>query len=85
MKRTIIAMTVVGTLLGGTVHAQTMDEGLTMLETAVNKEFNQLGITGVDPMSLDLAQLSTIKGVIGSSDYNRSEKKSQIEAIIANN
>ena len=57
----------------------------TMLETAVNKEFNQLGITGVDPMSLDLAQLSTIKGVIGSSDYNRSEKKSQIEAIIANN
>ncbi len=85
MKRTLIAMTVVGTLLGGAMHAQTMDEGLTMLETAVSKEFNQLGIKDVDPMSLDLAQLSTIKGIVGSSDYNDSEKKSQIEAIIANN
>ncbi len=78
-------MTVIGSLLGGAAVAQTMDEGLTMLETAVNKEFMQLGITDVDPMSLDLAQLSTIKGVIGRSDYNRNEKKSQIEAIIANN
>ena len=85
MKRTVIAMTVVGSLLSGAVYAQTMDEGLSMLELAVNKEFNQLGITDVDPMSLDLAQLSTIKGIISSSDYNDSEKKSQIEAIIANN
>lgn len=85
MNRTMIAMTVVGTLLGGAVYAQTMDEGLTMLELAVDKEFSQLGIEGVDPMSLSLNQLSTIKGVIGSSGYNRSEKKSQIEAIIANN
>ncbi len=35
-------------------------------------------------MSLSLEQLSTIKGVIGSSGYNNSEKKSQIEAIVAN-
>jgi hypothetical protein len=81
----MIAMTVVGSLLGGATFAQTMDEGLSMLELAVNKEFSQLGITDVDPMSLDLAQLSTIKGVIGSSGYNRAEKKSQIGAIIANN
>jgi hypothetical protein len=86
MKRSVIAMTVVGALLGGGVaYAQTMEEGLTMLETAVDKEFSNLGIDDVDPMSLSLAQLSTIKGVIGSSDYNNSEKKSQIEAIVANN
>ncbi len=86
MKRSVIAMTVVGALLGGGVaYAQTMEEGLTMLETAVDKEFSILGIDDVDPMSLSLAQLSTIKGVIGSSGYNNSEKKSQIEAIVANN
>jgi hypothetical protein len=56
-----------------------------MLEVAAQKEFDKIGITGVDPMDLTLNQLSLIKSVMGSSDYNDNEKSKQIMAIVENN
>lgn len=87
-KKTLAAAAVALTLISGAAFAQstaaTMDVGLSMLELAVSREFTKLGID-VDPMSLSLNQLATIKAVVGSSDYNENEKAQQVKAIIARN
>ena len=88
MKNTLSAIAVALTLSSGAAYAQndpaTMDVGLSMLELATARQFTLLGID-VDPMTLNLNQLATIKAVLGSSDYNVSDKASQVKAIIAKN
>jgi hypothetical protein len=82
------AIVLAASLGSGSAFAQdssmTIDMGLSMLELAASKEFATLGIT-VDPMTLSLNQLAGIKTVLASSDYNRTEKTEQIEAIVAAN
>jgi len=88
MKNTLSAIAIALTLSSGAAYAQndpaTMDVGLSMLELATAREFSKLGID-VDPMTLSLNQLATIKSVLESSDYNSNDKASQVKAIIANN
>jgi hypothetical protein len=83
--KTILAAMAVAMAVSTGAMAQTMDEPLSMLEVAAQKEFDKIGITGVDPMDLTLNQLSLIKSVMGSSDYNDNEKSKQIMAIVENN
>lgn len=89
MKSVIAAVLVTTSLAAGSAFAQEnamgMDEGLSMLELSVSKEFTKLGINDVDPMSLDLNQLSLIKTVVASGDYSNNEKNKQIMTIIENN
>jgi hypothetical protein len=84
MKTILAAMAVAMAVSTGAI-AQTMDEPLSMLEVAAQKEFDKIGIPGVDPMDLPLNQLSLIKSVMGSSDYPDNEKSKQIMAIVENN
>lgn len=85
MKSLFAATAVAIALSTGAVFAQSeMEQGLSMIELAVSKEFTQLGID-TDPMSLSLNQLATIRAVLESSDYNENEKSAQIKAIIARN
>ncbi len=88
MKNILAASAVLFALSGGALYAQddtaTMDVGLSMLELAVSKQFSQLGID-TDPMSLSLNQLANIKGVLGSSEFNKNEKTAAIKAAIARN
>ena len=88
MKRTFTAALLAASLIGGAgvAHAQsnvaTMDVGLSMLELAVTNELTRLGIESTDTMELSLSQLAQIRSVFASSDYNRDDKKRQIETII---
>lgn len=88
MKSTLTAIAVALSLTSGVAYAQndaaTMDVGLSMLELATSRQFTQLGID-VDPMTLSLSQLATIKAVLESGGYNQREKATQVQAIIANN
>lgn len=84
MKRTLTALTLAASLAAFTapaVQAQGMGESLTMLELAVESVFTQVGVEGVDVMSLSLAQLAQIKAVL-DGDQDNSTKRSRILAIV---
>jgi hypothetical protein len=85
MKKTLAAMAVVIAATTGAALAQTMDEGLSMLEIAAQRELSKIGMGDVDPMSLTLNQLAEIKTITASSDYSVDDKERQIRAILANN
>jgi hypothetical protein len=84
MKNMLAAVAVALAATTGAALAQSMDEGLTMLETAAKRELTQLGLTDVDVMTLNLNQLALIKTITASSDYGVNEKAKQVQAIIAN-
>lgn len=87
MKRLITALAL-ASALSTTALAQAepdMDQALSMLELAAQRELRSLGITDVDPMALSLNQLAQIKSVMSSSDYNVNEKSQQIKRIVAAN
>ncbi|MEM7644313.1 MAG: hypothetical protein AAF366_17575 [Pseudomonadota bacterium] len=66
------------------VSAQTMGEGLNMLQAALVSDFNRLNIP-VDTLNdLTLGQIVAIKNIVEAEDDD-SQTKGQIEAIIANN
>lgn len=87
MKRLIVAL-VLASGLATSALAQAdpdMDQALSMLEVAAQRELGSLGITDVDPMTLSLNQLSQIKSIMSSSDYNETEKARQIMQVVGRN
>jgi len=84
MNKLLGAMAVVMAVSTGAAVAQTMDEGLSMLELAAERELKAIGLDDVDPMSLTLNQLALIKTITSSSDYGVNEKAKQVQAIVAN-
>ena len=84
MKKILGIMAVVMAASTGAALAQTMDEGLSMLEVAAKRELTEIGLTDVDVMTLTLNQLALITTITGSSDYGVNEKAQQVQAIIAN-
>ena len=90
MNRTLTALATAATLtLTGTAamadaHAGMMNEGFTMLQTALMADFELLGIPTDTLDDLTLGQIAAIKSVVEGDEANPS-KKGRIEAIIANN
>jgi len=84
MNKLLAAMAVVTAVSTGVAFAQNMDEGLSMLEVAAERELKAIGLDDVDPMSLTLNQLALIKTITASSDYGVNEKAKQVQAIVAN-
>ncbi len=84
MKTTVAALTLLASAAAFAVpaSAQSMEEGLSMLELAVERAMEDVGIQDVDPMTLSLSQLALIKNVLNSDD-TRSGKAARIEQIIA--
>jgi len=84
MKKTLTAAVAAVMLTAAPFAAfgQTMGEGLSMLEAAIDNQFSALGITDYQMGELTLSQLSTIRSVLSSSDYSQTEKKQQVEAIL---
>ena len=86
MKKTL-TVAVASAMLVASPFAATgafaMGQELTMLEAAIDNQFNALGITDYQMGELTLSQLSLIRAVLGSSDYSQTEKKQQIEQILA--
>ncbi|WP_185804874.1 hypothetical protein [Pontivivens nitratireducens] len=85
MKRTIIALATAATFAAPAAFAEahvemTMGEGLTMFESLVSNELDQLDIEA-DVTNLTLGQLAQIKDIV-ESDETTSVKKENIEAII---
>jgi len=85
MKRTIIALATAATFAAPAAFAEahaemTMGEGLTMFESLVSNELDQLDIEA-DVTTLTLGQLAQIKDIV-ESDETTSVKKENIEAII---
>jgi len=80
MKKTALMLAAVATFGAGSAIAMT--EELTMLEAAVSREFESLGLRDVLMTELTLGQLELIKRVIESDDNNLT-KKQRIEAIMA--
>ena len=80
MKKTALILAAVATFAAGSANA--MSEELTMLESAVTREFSSLGIQDISMGDLSLGQLELIKRVLESDD-NNNEKKNRIMAIIA--
>ncbi|MEM1266380.1 MAG: hypothetical protein AAGI50_10235 [Pseudomonadota bacterium] len=82
MKRTLIAVTTAAALsFAGATTAVAMGEQLTMLEAAIDSEFQRLGIQDIGMGDLTLGQLALIKNVIESED-NTQEKRRRIMAIV---
>ena len=88
MNRTITAIATVAALsFGAAASAQTtvtMSEGYDMLQTALMNDFTSLGIDTAELEGLTLGQIAAIKGIV-ESDESASNKKGEIEAIIAQN
>ncbi len=89
MNRTIATIATISALtFGGAAIAQTapsgMGEGYDMLQTALMSDFEQMGIPTSELDNLTLGQVAAIKGIV-ESEGNESQKKGEIEAIIANN
>lgn len=88
MNRTIATIATVSALtFGAAAFAQTasgMGQGYDMLQTALMSDFERIGIPTDQLDNLTLAQVAAIKGVI-ESEGDETQKKGQIEAIIANN
>ncbi|MEM9798646.1 MAG: hypothetical protein AAF919_19320 [Pseudomonadota bacterium] len=63
--------------------AQSMSEGLNMLQAALVNDFQQMGIPVSALFDLTLGQIAAIKSIVESDD-NDSQKKGRIEAIIGN-
>ena len=85
MKRTIIALATAATFAAPAAFAEahdemTMGEGLTMFESLVANELDQLDVEA-DVTTLTLGQLAQIKDIV-ESDETTSVKKENIEAII---
>ncbi|MEM7488791.1 MAG: hypothetical protein AAF390_06660 [Pseudomonadota bacterium] len=86
MNRTFTALATAATIafVGVSASAQSMGEGLNMLQAALVSDFNRLDIP-VDTLNdLTLGQIVAIKNIVESEDDD-SQTKGQIEAIIANN
>ena len=63
------------------VDMKMMNEGVTMLQKGIEQILIKYGVK-VDPMTLSLAQLAEINGVVDMSE-TEDAKKSMIEAAIA--
>jgi hypothetical protein len=88
MKRMIAAFALASALGASAAWAQSdmsMDEALSMLEIAAQRELTAIGVTDVDPMALSLSQLAQIRSIMGSSEYNENEKAGQIRRIVGAN
>ena len=84
MKRTLTALALVASLGAfAAPAANAMGEELTMLELAVDRVFDRVGVEA--PVTgLTVAQLSLIKNVLAEGLTNE-QTKERIEAIISNN
>ncbi|WP_281823340.1 hypothetical protein [Jannaschia rubra] len=81
------AATIAALTFGGVAIAQStseMGQGYDMLQTALATDFEQMGIPTDTLDNLTLGQIAAIKAVVESEDGD-SQKRGQIEAIIANN
>ena len=90
MNRTIATIATVAALgFGAAASAQTtvvmgeqMGQGYDMLQTALMNDLTALGIDTAEIENLTLAKIAAIKGIV-ESDGSESNKKGEIEAIIA--
>ncbi len=84
MKRTVTALALVASLSAFAAPAAfAMGEELTMLELAVDRVFDKVGVEH-DVSTLTVAELALIKNVVADGGTNEDVKR-RIEAIIANN
>jgi len=84
MKRNFTALALVASLSAfAAPAAYAMGEELTMLELAVDRVFDRVGVEA-PVTSLTVAQLALIKDVLAEGQTN-AQTKERIEAIIANN
>jgi hypothetical protein len=87
MKKTLTALAVAASLAGGAAFAQEaeMDQSLSMLEVAAQRELAKVGITDVDVMTLTLSQLAEIKAITGSTDSNGEDMARAVKQVIERN
>ena len=83
MKKALTALAVMAVVSAGSVSAQSMEEGIKMLETAAHRELASLGLGDIDPMSLTLDQLARIKSIAGSSADSPSVKAMAVRQVVA--
>jgi len=84
MKRTVTALALVASLSAfAAPAAYAMGEELTMLELAVDRVFDRVGVEH-DVSTLSIAELALIKDVLAEGATNEKTKQ-RIEAIISNN
>ncbi len=81
MKTIITAIALVASTTGFATSALAMGEELSMLELAVENQMERLNVENVDVMSLTLAQLAIIRGIVEGDDSDN-DKKRRIEAIV---
>ncbi len=84
MKRTVTALALIASMSAFAAPAAfAMGEELTMLELAVDRVFDKVGVEA--PVTgLTVAQLALIKSAVAEGGTNDDVKR-RIEAIIANN
>ena len=83
MKKSLAALAVMAVLSAGSVRAQSMEEGIHMLETAAHRELAGLGLGNIDPMSLTLDQLARIKSIAESNDDSPSVKAMAVKQVVS--
>jgi hypothetical protein len=76
----ILALSATAVFADDAMMMEDMSKGLTMLETSAAAALDHYGIKA-DVMSLTLAQLATIQGVMTGSN-NDADKKAEIEAAL---
>ena len=85
MKKTVFALVAAAVVSGAPLAvsgAFAMENELTMLEQAVNKEFVRYGLEGIDMGDLTVNQLAEIRAVVNGSDYSDAEIKQRLETIV---
>lgn len=82
MTRIFAAAAILASAIATTGTAQTMDEGLSMLELAVNNELAKVGVRDADIQALSLSQLAIIKGILESDDSDN-QKMRRVEAVLS--
>ena len=86
MKRTAFALVAAALVSGAPLAvggAFAMENELTMLEQAVNKEFVRYGLEGIDMGDLTVNQLAEIRAVVNGSDFSDAEIKQRLETIVS--
>ena len=81
MKTIITAIALAASTTGFATSALALGDELSMLELAVENQMERLNVENVDVMSLTLAQLAIIRGIVEGDDSDN-DKKRRIEAIV---